>query len=628
MSSKTPPRLQLGKRIDHDSLEFVEVLGVGGYGIVYRAVETNVTNPHSYAVKCLLHSKEQPPIRRQFHIREIALHQISCAHPGVVTLHRVIEDYDYTYIIMDYTPDQDLFTQILNHSRYLGNDLLIRHVFLQLVDAVEYCHSLGIYHRDLKPENVLCFESGCRVAITDFGLATTEKMSEELHTGSIYHMSPECQGGAFALEGSYSPMSNDIWSLGIILLNLATGRNPWRTATTEDLTFQAYLRNPLTFFPSVLPVSLEINDILVQMLHVDWRQRITLAELRQQMEDVTSIYAADVVFEGSQARCAWEARMDVERVSCIAIEDEHKAAPVEGMKSFWSEDSCSEVNVTNPTAPDPGARAFSYQPTDPGILDPNEMQLDRQDSWDSSDSSYYSYSTSPSTPADRTFGNVRMGELTMEDIYEQQPELGSTSTGLSAMDTGERLKAPTHASQFPRSPGPASDTWMHEPNDSYSTTVGGSAASSWASPETHISSLPSTDSESDYTSEITFARSTTLSLSLNTFGGPAQYSRSSAESELSPENHDNKVMFNPMKFFSRPSLFSSSAPKDSPCQHRTSGDSWPSQTCNLQPVQTAPGLSQTVEGAPQPETQKEGESRWKISRFGPTRHWFSPGKLF
>jgi len=171
-------------------LELIEVLGVGGYGVVYRAVDTYSLQPKSYAVKCLLRSHVQQSGKRQLHIREIALHQISSAHPGVITLHRVVEEGDYTYIIMDYAPDHDLFTQILNNCRYIGDDALIKDVFLQLLDAVEYCHSLGIYHRDLKPENILCFDSGRRVAITDFGLATTEKVSEELRTGSIYHMSP------------------------------------------------------------------------------------------------------------------------------------------------------------------------------------------------------------------------------------------------------------------------------------------------------------------------------------------------------------------------------------------------------------------------------------------------------
>jgi serine/threonine-protein kinase ULK1 len=189
MPSATHP--PIGTLIDGDSLELVEVLGVGGYGVVYRAVDARYpTGAKSYAVKCLVSSGSQSARQRQVHIREIALHQLASAHTGVVTLHRVIEHYNHTYIIMDYASDHDLFTQILHNCRYLGNDVLIKEIFLQMLDAVEYCHSLGIYHRDLKPENILCFDDGLRVAITDFGLATTDKLSDEFRTGSVYHMSP------------------------------------------------------------------------------------------------------------------------------------------------------------------------------------------------------------------------------------------------------------------------------------------------------------------------------------------------------------------------------------------------------------------------------------------------------
>ncbi|KAH9917171.1 kinase-like domain-containing protein [Fomitopsis serialis] len=301
-SSPSPP--PLGTLIDNDSLELVEVLGYGGYGVVYRAVDAYSSEPISYAVKCLPHSPKRNASRqRQLHLREITLHQLASAHPNVVTLHRVIEDPEYTYIVMDYCEDGDLFSQILHHRRYLGNNELIKEVFLQLLDAVEYCHSLHIYHRDLKPENVLCFDGGMRLAITDFGLATTETVSTEFRTGSVYHMSPECQGGVFAPTRTYSPLFNDIWSLGIILLNLITGRNPWKSAAADDCTFQAYLRDPLHFLPTVLPISEEVNMLLVRTLEVDWRRRITLREMRSAIKGVENFYSPDVLFEDSMARC-------------------------------------------------------------------------------------------------------------------------------------------------------------------------------------------------------------------------------------------------------------------------------------------------------------------------------------
>ncbi|KAF8263003.1 kinase-like domain-containing protein, partial [Lactarius quietus] len=292
MSSNNLPRPPaVGTLIDDGNLELVSVLGYGGYGVVYRAVDLRSTSPEppSYAVKCLLHTPTRNAARqRRLHVQEITLHQLASVHPNVVTLHRVIEEEDCTFIVMDYCPDGDLFGQILHKRRYLGRDDLIKHVFLQLLEAVEFCHSLGIYHRDLKPENVLCFNGGLRLAITDFGLATTEKVSEEFRTGSVYHMSPECQGGSFAPSGTYSPPFNDIWSLGIILLNLITGRNPWKSASSSDPTFQAYLHDPVSFLPSVLPISAEVNEILLRTLDINWRNRISLSELRRAIRGVTT----------------------------------------------------------------------------------------------------------------------------------------------------------------------------------------------------------------------------------------------------------------------------------------------------------------------------------------------------
>ncbi len=155
----------------------------------------------------------------------------------------------------------------------------------------------------------------------------------------------ECQGGEFALSGTYSPMANDVWSLGIILLNLATGRNPWKSATVTDPTFQAYLRDPQNFLPTVLPISQEINAVLVRMLDVDWTQRMSLPELRQAIDDVTTFYCEDAVFEGSMARCSWEAEMDVD--------SEQEASPVKSLHvepgSCWSSDTDSDIIFASPT---------------------------------------------------------------------------------------------------------------------------------------------------------------------------------------------------------------------------------------------------------------------------------------
>ena len=203
----SPPSPPLGTFIDNGSLVLVELLGQGGYGIVYRALNTRGPVPISYAVKCLPRARTsrltrlrqlclprtrtaQSSGQRQLHLQEIHLHKLASAHPNVVPLHRVVEGKDFTYIVMDYCEGGNLLNQILHQHRYLGQDEPIKHVFLQLLDAVEHSHSLGIYHRDLKPENILCFDGGMRLAVTDFGFATTDEFSKEFGRGSANYMSP------------------------------------------------------------------------------------------------------------------------------------------------------------------------------------------------------------------------------------------------------------------------------------------------------------------------------------------------------------------------------------------------------------------------------------------------------
>jgi hypothetical protein len=145
-------------------------------------------------------------------------------------------------------------------------------------------------------------------------------------------------------------MHNDIWSLGIILLNLATGRNPWKSATADDPTFQAYLRGPNTFLPSVLPISSEVNKILVGMLDINYRRRTPLREVRRAIRDVTSFYSEGVIFEGSMARCPWESGMDIDSDSSEESEPLPRSPEPEPevAVSRWSKDTTSDIVFAHP----------------------------------------------------------------------------------------------------------------------------------------------------------------------------------------------------------------------------------------------------------------------------------------
>lgn len=170
-----------------DRLELTGILGVGAYGVVYTAVDIHTNVP--YAVKALnkvgLDSRQ-----RKFQQREIQLHHEASHHPNVVSLIKIMDSYDCTFVVLEFCPEGDLFSSITESGHYLGDDYMAKRAFLQILDAVDFCHSIGIYHRDLKPENILVTDGGLTVKLADFGLATRDHITSDFGCGSTFYMSP------------------------------------------------------------------------------------------------------------------------------------------------------------------------------------------------------------------------------------------------------------------------------------------------------------------------------------------------------------------------------------------------------------------------------------------------------
>jgi serine/threonine protein kinase len=99
------------------------------------------------------------------------------------------------------------------------------------------------------------------------------------HTLRLFDTNVLIECGQSRPDARYATAPNDVWSLGVILVNLTCGRNPWKKASPEDSTFRAFLKDP-SFLGSILPISLELNTILQRIFECDPRQRITLDELR------------------------------------------------------------------------------------------------------------------------------------------------------------------------------------------------------------------------------------------------------------------------------------------------------------------------------------------------------------
>ncbi|ORZ13143.1 kinase-like domain-containing protein, partial [Absidia repens] len=268
------PTLLLSSTIDHGKIQIESILGIGAYGIVYLG--QHIHSRKKYAIKLLTNTK----VSRS----EITIHSQVSTHPNILTLEKVIQQQGMTFIVLEHAPEGDLFTAITHPTHGLmGNNEAIKHIFLQILDAVEYCHQHNVAHRDLKPENILMFPHW-EVKLADFGLATCQSVSAEFGCGSTFYFSPECQSGMIRNQQrikGYSTQQNDIWSLGIILINFAAGRNPWKQANMQDPTFVAYVQQPRHFFRRTLPmISDELDRILGRIFCLDPALRLSLPELR------------------------------------------------------------------------------------------------------------------------------------------------------------------------------------------------------------------------------------------------------------------------------------------------------------------------------------------------------------
>ncbi|CAK7563670.1 MAG: Serine/threonine protein kinase [Sporothrix epigloea] len=313
------------------NLQLTGIIGTGAYGVVYEAVD--VKTRARYAVKALskLNADGTPLDERQieYQTREIRLHCMASAHPSVVSVYKIIDIYpDCLFVVLEYCAEGDLFYNITERGNFVGKDELARKVFCQILDAVQFLHSKGIYHRDLKPENILVADHGETLKLADFGLATASKRSEEYGCGSTFYMSPECLGQN-SKRPYYYCAPNDVWSLGVILVNLTCGRNPWKQASVEDSTYRAYLRNP-QFLKTILPLSDELDDILARIFVINPDQRITLPELKQRILACPRF----TVSPQEQAQAAKPAVVDVPSVEfaeyeeVIADEDLFEDSPV------------------------------------------------------------------------------------------------------------------------------------------------------------------------------------------------------------------------------------------------------------------------------------------------------------
>jgi len=238
----------IGKTISH--YRILEKLGEGGMGVVYKAEDT--TLGRTVALKFL-----PPELTRDAAAKERFVHEARAAsaldHPNICTIHEVAETEDgQTFIAMAYYEGEDLKSKIEQGPLKLDEALDIA---VQIAQGLAKAHGQGIVHRDIKPANILITKDGL-VKIVDFGLAKLGglKLTKTGMTlGTAQYMSPE------QARGEQVDQRTDIWSLGIVLYEMLTGKHAF-PGEYDQATLYAIMNEepePVTALRAGVPMELE-----------------------------------------------------------------------------------------------------------------------------------------------------------------------------------------------------------------------------------------------------------------------------------------------------------------------------------------------------------------------------------
>ncbi len=239
----------------NDRYEIEKLVGEGGMANVYLARDTILDR--KVAVKVLRGdlAGDEKFVRR---FQREALSASSLSHPNIVEIYDVGEDEGNFYIVMEYIEGKTL-KQLIKKRGVLSLPEAID-IMLQLLDALASAHDSYIIHRDIKPQNIMIKESGL-VKITDFGIAMALNSAQLTQTnsvmGSVHYLPPE------QASGKGSTIRSDIYSLGILMFEMLTGKVPFKGDSAVEIALKHMkepLPNPKELNP-VIPVSVE-NIIL------------------------------------------------------------------------------------------------------------------------------------------------------------------------------------------------------------------------------------------------------------------------------------------------------------------------------------------------------------------------------
>ena len=293
--------------------EIIEKIGNGGMATVYKA-KCHVLNRY-VAVKILKDefTTDQEFIKR-FEVEAQAAASIT--HPNIVSVYDVGKDGNLYYIVMELIQGKTLKEIILEEHGPLPWKWSIN-IAIQIASALEVAHKNNIVHRDVKPHNIIITEDGV-AKVTDFGIAKAVSNSTitafGTTIGSVHYFSPE------QARGGYTDAKSDIYSLGVVLYEMLTGKVPFDADTPVSVALKHIQEEPIAPKKLNEKIPQAANDIILKAMRKDTNLRyqsvtLMLKDLKQVLKDPDGDFVDNLEYVPD---------METRKISTKEIEEEAK----------------------------------------------------------------------------------------------------------------------------------------------------------------------------------------------------------------------------------------------------------------------------------------------------------------
>ncbi len=296
----------IGGKIHHYNIQ--AQLGEGGMGTVYLGIHERIKRRVAIKVLNPLLAKNET-IKERFRNEAATLSQLQ--HPNIGQLYDYIEENDTVSLVMEFVEGSPLDVFIETVTGPIPEELAVQ-LFAEILDGVQYAHEKQIVHRDIKPSNFI-ITAEKKVKILDFGIAKIlgdpghQLTKTGTKIGTVFYMSPE------QVKGEAVGIATDIYSLGVTLFQMVTGKCPYYNQTTEYEIYKKIVEEPL---PDATDFYVGVSQHIKNVIHkatakniadrysncAEFKQALLNSSIEQPVKNIKNDFAAKTVIKQSFAK--------------------------------------------------------------------------------------------------------------------------------------------------------------------------------------------------------------------------------------------------------------------------------------------------------------------------------------